>query len=576
MSDMNEIKGNPDAAPSTATTRSERMLHEASFVTSSIMTSSRNRKFKRPPGYAASSLDYQPGVDGNDRITSSKNIRPINKKNDRNGLEKEQANSEGEHQNRRRNPTRAQGNYGPPSQVESFKDIDNLTDEQLYKLLMDDPKFYESFMAAAGDKKKRIASGGEKQPKTSPPTGSRRARANNSSSRKPTNSPFKRSSRNIGRTEKEVPYFQWLFLFVMIGIALYQIRKSMAPHVKAEKNGKGQHGQKGRSAKQKNRKSQTKTTIKMVGEKEFVKFNDNGKSNPIVTEQSNGGSSASKKLISNNASLLSTHSPSRKKKKLKKKSKVPTSSLSEDRKGENQSEAEPNLKEKNCEAADEVFDHGVQSKLASEKDVTAIDDLVGEKEPAVAETSKREASDTYANISDEFGWETVDKTKKKVSAAKKAETKNTEPSEAKVNGTSSVREISTNIKTIKHRQPLADSSSMQAICSKSSVDSQAAEKVDAFSTNLDIPLDVGKENICSALSALSPTQAMIKNKNDNATKIESEVPAISSNDAILKDAAFALQLHEEELNLARSSANEIKHNAQEEVWEMVTKKKKSN
>ncbi|KAL3904274.1 MAG: hypothetical protein SGILL_010130, partial [Bacillariaceae sp.] len=222
-----------DSGATPVTKRTPRMQHESSFATSGITSSGSSGSSRRPPGFVSSSLDYKvsSGASGsgsgssyqrgstsnaassavnknyidNNPDTTEKilNPKPAKRKMQQptpeEQMEQEKQAREQQRQQKQSQhhlPTRSRGNYGPPPhKVSTFEDLELMTQEQLYQLIMEDPELYRSLI-------KSTDSSGEGA-STSPPTGAKRARSNRSSGKKRSNL--------VSAEDKEVPYLQWCF-----------------------------------------------------------------------------------------------------------------------------------------------------------------------------------------------------------------------------------------------------------------------------------------------------------------------------------------------------------------------------
>jgi len=249
-----------------ATKRASRMLHESSFSTSTLTST---KPLNRPPGFVASSLDFKASSVAPNVVTTKPGS---NDKSQNNKQRLEQLEREKQYQQQRRyrstHPTRAQGNYGPPPHsVKSLKDLENMTEEQIYKLFMEDPDLHEAFIKATENRE------GNDVP-TSAPVGAQKARR---SSRKPSSSSKAKRSTTKSRTlktqssEREIPYFQWCFIFVLIVFIIYRVRKAFSSPVAtkdircASKNPAGK-----KDKKKKGSKHTKKTTSKITVSDEKV------------------------------------------------------------------------------------------------------------------------------------------------------------------------------------------------------------------------------------------------------------------------------------------------------------------
>lgn len=203
--------------------RTPRMLHEASFATSTLTSGGGSR---RPPGFGASSLDYK--VQNTVPASWSSNVgadeNPVNPKPVKRKIQPQQ--QDAEHQDDQQQsakpkkpslPTRAKGNYGPPPhQITSLEDLEQMSEDQLYKLFMEDPELYRSLLKSNGEGGASSNSG----------SGSRRARSSDGA--RSSGSSNKRTLPVRVGDDAKVPYLQWLLVLALLGALLYQLRKTIA------------------------------------------------------------------------------------------------------------------------------------------------------------------------------------------------------------------------------------------------------------------------------------------------------------------------------------------------------------
>lgn len=206
--------------------RTPRMLHEASFATSTLTSGGGSR---RPPGFGASSLDYK--VQNTVPASGSSNVgadeNPVNPKPVKRKIQPQQQQQDVEHQDDQQQsakskkpslPTRAKGNYGPPPhQITSLEDLEHMSEDQLYKLFMEDPELYRSLLKSTGDGGASSSSSG---------SGSRSARSSDGA--RSSGSSNKRTLPVRVGDDAKVPYVQWLLVLALLGALLYQLRKTIA------------------------------------------------------------------------------------------------------------------------------------------------------------------------------------------------------------------------------------------------------------------------------------------------------------------------------------------------------------
>lgn len=201
------------------------MLHESSFASSAFTSSSGQRL---PPGFTASSLDFKSRaaskrIANNDVTTKPGINKKDNKRQQEEYLEREKQDKQ-RRQYRPRHPTRAQGNFGPPPHsIDSLKDLENMSEEEIYKLFTEDPNFHQALLEATEKEKQETITA-----PTSAPIGAKKGRRSterkqSSKANQNTRKTKKLSSRDV---ERDIPYLQWLFLFILIGAAIYKTFKS--------------------------------------------------------------------------------------------------------------------------------------------------------------------------------------------------------------------------------------------------------------------------------------------------------------------------------------------------------------
>jgi len=662
--------------------RSPRMLHESSFATSSFATG-RGHQLKRPPGFIVSSLDYQASVLSSPNYTvdgaSIDKNRPLttnpvpDKILIKERQEREQAERDRQYQQQRSyqngNPTRAQGHFGPPPHtIKTFEDLEHMTEDQIYKLFFDDPELHASLM--------KTAAKGNRDSKTSPssvPVGARKARSSKSYSTGKSSRSSSKRSQMLEQVEKEVPYFQWLVILVIIIAAIRQLIKACASPVTTAKNSVTPYGKKVKGGKQKNRKG-TKTTTKIPKKSIQSKrrsFSPVKKEEVVVavagpTAVDTTTTTINDTTINNTATVSSSSKRSSSNRKKKAKSKQKPVAVDEESSVEKKYVAiavavsdpiapvkkkeidvavavavtDPivPVKKKEIDVAVAVADPIVVDTTTTNNDTTTVSSSSKrsstsrkkkvkskhEKElkPTVVKTDKRNkdrhetdktlvmienelVSSTSFPTSDGLGedeWQTVAKSK----GDKKGKTvtpvnlgKNNSDSlggklDDNVSNTEETKEKRVEKADVNYdavKEPLADCTAHE----KASKKLQNKPKNNTNKkTNTTKSSNEEKENTYGA-------QKTVNNTNGGATTIvkedkktsedeslknsitdieDEEQPTITGPTPLVEekstddDAAFALLLHKEEVNLARATSTENHDNQEEEVWEEVPTKKK--
>ena len=492
----------PTASKPLVAKRSARMLHEGSFATSAF-TSTRSQS--RPPGFVKSSLDYKSsGIDTT--MPPAVTTKPGNKKNSskkqQEQLERERQQQQ-QRQHRSGHPTRAQGNFGPPPHsIKSLEDLENMTEEQIYKLFMDDPELHEAFLKATKKEQKT------KSVPSSAPIGAQNSR---SSSRRKTSSSSnsKRrstSSKKLNQTnaEREFPYYQWAILLLLLLAALYKVKTSYSTSTPTKEVDRALRNRTGKKQKKKQGGAGKKSSAKKNVVEERAK--------PIL--QRDATKSSAKK------------SPPRKRKKkkpLKSRTTTESNSISTEEKpiiSEPKQQHEPDLESTDASSGNEPEVPKVDLVIEANSDLHAV----------------------LAINDDDEEWQTVTKTSK---GAKK---------------------ISTTVVVEKNvsKQTVIDNGQ------EGDAGVEPIEEIKKQNMEEDPIANDNKE----ASTLVQPAEPE-KNKE---TEVQNNSKAIVNGKAESEistenDAALALKLHEEELNMTNYS----NANPQEEVWEEVTvKKKKGN
>lgn len=543
MGNQHEDKGDPretmdakDTLPLTTpvvTKRTPRMLHETSFATTTF-TSSRSQR--RPPGFIASSLDFKSSATGAAVAPNAVTTKPERNKKNNGKQQQEQLEREKQYQQQRQyrsgHPTRAQGNFGPPPHsVKSLEDLENMSEEQIYKLFMDDPDLHQEFIKATEN-------GGFKgnNGPTTAPVGAKKA-YRSAGSKPPNSSKSKRSSTKLKNlkskhVDREVPYFQWLFLFILICAAIYKIYKSYSiPTTTKDSNKATGRKQKKKKVEKLGKKTSTKKIVVEKKVKLDLPLNDK-----------------------EGAEKISSSRKKRKKKASKTRPTIPSSAISEEKEN-NQAQIRDHHHEPDLDSID--------GSSGNNESQTAKLDLVFQMESDLA-------SSPTTNESDE-AWQTVTK-------SSKGDTK------SKTTTDSSLVE-----ETNASDQPIAESmGDGDVVCEpkKEAVEHLGEQSVEQSveesyfivkkKKKKDFSSNEKKENVVAqSITTMESGAGHAVEANEIVSEVKHlEKPDIDSKEksatATEDDAALALQLHEEEVNSARAAGG----NPQEEVWEEVTKKKK--
>ncbi len=505
MEDEQDLK-TPASKPLVAK-RTARMLHEGSFATSAF-TSTRSQS--RAPGFVPSSLDYK-SSDKDATMPPAVTTKPGNKKNSskqqQEQLERERQQQQRQH--RSGHPTRAQGNYGPPPHsIKSLEDLENMTEEQIYKLFMDDPELHEAFLKATEKEQKA------KNVPNSAPVGAQNAR---SSSRRKTSSSenSKRrstSSKELNKksAEREFPYFQWAFLLLLILAALYKIKKSYSISTQTKEMAHTMRNRTGRKQKKKHGGAGNKSSTKKKSVEE--------KSKPDLQRD-----------VTKSSEKKSPPGRRKKKKPLK-----------------NRSTADFNSVDSTDEKA--IISEQKENRQ-NEPDLESTDASSGNNEPEVPQVDLVIASDSdlhaplTTNDNDEE-WQTVTKTSK---GAKKIG----------LNTTVVVEKNASEQVVLDHLQE--EDATVEP---PKETNKQAAEEICVANDQNEAPA------VVQPTEPEKNKEAEVKNNSNSIVNGKEESEITTENDA-----ALALKLHEEELNMT----NNFNVNPQEELWEeVIVKKKKGN
>lgn len=204
------------------------------------------RRPNRPLVGSKSSLDFKiknSGMDGvqGDSMEKPLTTKPTKRKKQPQQVMHEEQNRHEKQEQKNHRPilqSRARGSGGPPPRKYTLDDLDRMNDEQIYRLLAEDPELHAAAMKAAAEK------GTPRKRSTSAPTGSQKSRR----------SPPKRIKEV--QIEKEVPYFQWIVLLVLFGLGAFQAYKSHSRSTtkKTRASPSSTPGGKGKGGKQKKSK----------------------------------------------------------------------------------------------------------------------------------------------------------------------------------------------------------------------------------------------------------------------------------------------------------------------------------
>lgn len=540
------------------TKRSARMLYESSFATS--FTSVRGQK--RPPGFVASSLDYRAsGVSaaGPPTITTKPG-----RNSKYNKQQQQQGKSDSEQQQRQyrsgqSQPTRAQGNFGPPPHsIKTLEDLENMSEEQIYKLFMDDPELYETFIKTT------------EKGRSSVPAGARKARR--STGKKPSgDSKSKRSSIKsktikLEPVDREVPYFQWLFLLILVGVALYQAFKSFSTPDTSKDRNNTVATRKVRGGKQKKKKV---TSEKKLNIKTKAVPRDKTKSSlPLQKKEDPAGT----------AKIVGKTSSSKNKRKKVSKSK-PKAVVSANTGGENKedrvSKQEPELDSSDVSSGDQEPEIVSQVESVASSDQATIptiqEDLAQDWQTVTKSSkgAKKEMTTTTPSIVEEtkiIAESAVEAEEDGASSSNESQKNEPDPVVENHTDESGFIEVKTNDSKKNELDPVEEnptdeSGFIEVKTKKKSIASSNSEKDTTSGSQLTAgDINEAKPGISEdeKASEVKPSE-----KSDASKKGES---AATTED----DAALAMQLHKEEINLARV----VSGNPQEEAWEEVTTKKK--
>jgi hypothetical protein len=524
----------------------------------------------------SSSLDFKPGAAGAANAANVVTTKPGRSKKNSN-QQQEDLEREKQYQQRRRSghPTRAKGNFGPPPHsVKSLEDLENMTEEQIYKLFMEDPELHKEFIKAAGKGNQKV-----NDAPSSAPVGARNGRR--SEGRKPSQS--SRSKRRSTNTktlrpddlEREVPYFQWLFLLFLIGAAIYKIRKSYIISYETKESSGISKKAIGRRQKKKKKggklEKQTFTT-KIILE-------DKVKPNPPREEIE----AAEKRS-----------SPRRKRKK--KSPKMKSTTLSDATTG----------KEEEVQAQNQHQEH--------EKDLESTDVSSENNDPETAKldlAAQFESDMSFSPTIDESDetWQTVTKSSKgerKINSfiAPNVEEKNvldhpvvgntgdsdviSEPEKGTIEDCCQEQKKESESKEEEKQNEIKEERNTSSNDEEEITNRNEENQLKNASSNAEkeITKQNEKKEEKSAISnnekEISNTTQPITSKAGNITEGKKIVPESNhiekphtvskeeSSTSTEDDALLALKLHQEEVNLARAANS----NPQEEAWEEVTTKKK--
>jgi len=508
--------------------RSPRMVYESSFATSFASV----RSQKRPPGFLLSSLDYRSSG------TRSAGPPPVTTKPGRNSKhyrqQQQQGTSDSDQQRYYRSgqsqPTRAQGNFGPPPHsVKTLDDLENMSEEQIYKLFMDDPELYEKFIKTT-----------EKGSSTR--DGSRKSRR--STAKKPSNNTKTRRNTTKSRTlksepfDREVPYFQWLFVLILIGILFYQCRKmfSVPPTTKERNN---VTTKKGKGGKQK-----IKKVVKF--EKKIV-----SKTKEVSRDKLQSSLTLEKKKDTGNKNKSVGKLSSKNKKKA---SKSKSKSIDKDRVDKIQPTKESQDQKPDIESG------GSSSKDNEPQIPSQIDSVVLPYATTITSTDDENDQD----------WQTVTKSSR---GAKKEKMPASTSLPDVVEEEKVILEVTTESTEDGAETSTDSNTNQQDLDEKVSNDESgiAMKKKTTDPSSKDMKSEVVESN----------TAGKADESNCSITKDE-KVPEVTSSEKSVStnkgesggttedDAALALQLHKEEVNLARDTVG----NPQEEEWEEVQVRRK--
>jgi hypothetical protein len=523
---------------SSTTAETRRMLHDAAYG-SEGESARRIQRPSRPSVGSKSSLDFKiknSGTDGVQGHTKEKPVttKPTKRKKQPQPVMYEEQQEQQQHErveqkySRPMLQSRARGSGGPPPRKYTLDDLDRMNDEQIYRLLAEDPELHAAAMKAAAEKStSRTSRRGSGTPRTkrstSAPTGSKNSRK----------TPPKRIQEVP--VEKEVPYFQWIILLALVGMGLYQAYKSHSRSASAKKTrsapSSSTAGGKVKGGKQKKIKLKKATdatprekfddalVAKGLLEPDLV--TDTPADGKAVKSKVNGtgGNGDSKKLLN----------------KKKKKSNPPSIATAGTKEG---------------------------AALHKVPDVTPKDKpLLSAKNNEKSSAPSMDARDSSQENNDD-AWQTVAKSKAGSSITKGSETVNVKKDESDMAASGGSDTVKTNGQKVVTSNPSTGGGETTPQPIDNEFANESATKLELINNNSTTHLE--KKTTTSKKNK--------KNKQKPVTPSSVDVPGSAST---VDDEALALQLQQQEESLARAqttNGNDVGDSAWEEV---ATRKKKT-
>jgi hypothetical protein len=508
------------------------MLHDAAYAPGGESA----RKIQpptRPSLGTKSSLDFKIKPDGMDGARVRPKEKPVTTKPAKRKKQPQQmVYEEQEHQEKQERKysrpilqSRARGSGGPPPRRYALDDLDGMNDEQIYRLLSEDPELHAAAMKAAEQGKWESRSeGNSRKRSTSAPAGSKKSRR----------SPPKRIQ--AVQAEKEVPYFQWAFLLALVGLAAFQVYKSTSrsgvkktraslsstPGIKV----KGGKQKKIKVKKAQNDLSMEKLDDGLVAkellEPEVVLASADGKP---VKSKSNGGGTAESKKLSNK----------------KKKKSTPSSRAADTNEGKPRQETHVAPENENLKSKD--YDLPMNMEVSNE----------------------------FSSQESDEAWQTVAKSKASTNKASEKSSKSVQQNDLSI--IEEPLEHSLKVKQEPDMEQLPDEVVSDTTKTNNGQKAFTCNESPSESANIEIVKQSVSQPESNHFSAIPEKKKKSKkNKKKQKQNTQSvDLPVCASTD---DDEALAMQLQQQEENLALAETNgdDVADSAWEEV---ATKKKKA-
>lgn len=532
---------------SSAETR--KLLHDAAYISGGEST----RKIQPPSrssSGATTSLDFKikSGTAGGTQGLSQE--KPVTTKPGKRKIQPPQVIQEEQEQHHKHDQkvsrpllqSRARGSGGPPPRKYSLEDLDRMSEEQIFRVLSEDPDLHAAAMKAAGKGNWGSRSGDKPRRRTtSAPTGSKKSRR----------SPPKRVQEEMA--EKEVPYFQWIVLIVLVGLGIFQLYKSHArsgrkkSHALSSSN-PGAKVKGGKPKKLKMKKAEKTAPKELLAAGLTAQKPED---HSFVSTLTNGNSGKNGKTSASVSAISDSKKPSNKKKKKPKQ----TSSDTDTKKGKPTEEHPIPVSMDESLLGEEKF---------NDQPAASIDDH---------ESMNLVASKKSVSVDDEEAWQSV--TKSKAGSTKGLEAAlRQEDVATNMNVSEPVKpDVETKKQLEVKEKPVDDGidsnklkkNGQKASPSNAIADSKTATK--SVGENETSPHTTSNNN-----QSLSETKRSAKKNKKKQKPITApfEPPATVSTD---DDEALALQLQKEEENIA-TVATQVEDVNNFEWEEVATKKKK--